>query len=230
MLKLFSREKPNFPYIYFIFLIILTVVAGGLGGYLWQVKGNASRSHELVLEINRLHADLVSQELSSNRVFADAQTQNNELKGSAQEMDAVSAVENEVKFNACKHITNFRYEQWYQDLKNESESYGTDLADSTSACFSRGAGLLIYLVPAGVPCQPADIYHFDINKNKLSKASFIQNTEQCFGVAEQFGKREGDIIKLKGFGEKDGCKWSDNFDYDFLKNTFELKERVGNCE
>lgn len=229
MLKKHLHKNLFSIYFYLIFLMIVTMVVGGLSGYFLYQKQRASNQHELVLEINRLHSESVSQMLMYNPATVAPQVATVELKSSAKEIKPENADQNEVKFNACEHISNFQYEKWYQDLKKESESYGVDLSDSTSACFSDESGLVIYLVPANEMCQPADIYRFDINKNKLSKAYFIQNTEQCLGAVEQFGKREGNVIKLKGYGVRDDCRWSDSFDYDFILNTFELKVRSNDC-
>jgi len=235
----YDSNKSYFGfYIYAVLLLALILTVGGLSGFLWHESSNKTVNHELIAEINRVKGE-DGFFVPSEKQFV-GNPEGNRLKGSAGEQKPVNPVgiplvEKQTeeskyanaRFDSCGLISNFWTEKWYSGLRKMLTEDEKDISDITSACFSSNAGLFVFILPGNF-CESSVIYHFDVDSKELLKTK-SESDYECLGTVEQFGKRVGNILKLKGYGEKDGCEWTDYYDYNYTNNTFELKTRSDDC-
>lgn len=169
------------------------------------------------------------QNASLQQQIADLQTQIEALKNPpAPPPEAIlSALPagTEIKFTSCDDIGTYVSKDWYEKFKQATADAKFDFTKITNTCYSENGKIVTALIPAVKPtlasaaCENGNILRYNITNNLVQAATILDKGIKCLGWPTQFGKREGTVIKMEG-----GVKPKMYFDYDFVKNTFELKK------
>jgi len=202
--------------------IIVTAFVVGTGVYFWQSSSAKVVEENLVSQINTLENRLVTSEKDRG-----AKVLPEEGVKTVKE-EAVEVVKT-APFNRCAHLSTFIYDSWYADFREIALSQGVSLAAATSACFSESGQLLAFIIPKG-QCQSSDIYRYNLAAKSLLEATVNDNGRGCLVTIEEFGKRQGAVLKLEAVEEKNDCRTEQYFDYDYTKNTLTLKREYGICD
>ncbi|MBN2096666.1 hypothetical protein JW752_04730 [Candidatus Peregrinibacteria bacterium] len=201
--------------------IVVTAFVVGTGVYFWQNTSAKRVEKNLTTQINTLESRLVTTEKDSAVLPAKEAPEK-----SAEEAPEVVSV---APFTRCAHLSTFIYDSWYPDFRKIAMEKGVSLTAATSACFSEKGQILIFIIPRG-QCQSSSIYRYNLEKETLFKAEVDDKGRGCLATIEEFGKREGAVIKLEAVEEKNGCRTEQYFDYDYTKNTLTLKREYGICD
>jgi len=200
--------------------IIVTAFIVGTGVYFWQSASASRVEKNLTSQISVLKNRLAAMEETSAVM---PETEEEETAEQGPEMVSVAP------FTQCAHLSTFIYDSWYPDFRKEALKKGVSLAAATSACYSESGQLLIFIIPRG-QCQSSSIYRYNLVKETLFKAEVDDKGRGCLATIEEFGKREGAVIKLEAVEEKNDCRTEQYFDYDYTKNILTLKREYGICE
>lgn len=176
-----------------------------------------------------------AQNVTLQQQIADLQTQIEALKNPpAPPPEAIlSALPagTEIKFNSCDNIGTYASKDWFEKFKQAAADANFDFAKITNTCFSENGKIVIALIPQPKPtlgsntCENGNILRYDITNNIVQAATVIDKAITCLGWPTQFGKREGTIIKMEGIVlNSESVKPKMYYDYDFVKNIFELKK------
>ncbi|MBI5413901.1 hypothetical protein HZA38_00085 [Candidatus Peregrinibacteria bacterium] len=132
----------------------------------------------------------------------------------------------QITFDGCKKIPEYSEEEWYSGFKSIAQEFFSQISD---ACYSQNGGMLLSLVH-GEYCESGSIYKYTIKSSSLEKATLNEKGRGCLAGMKNFGKREGNIIKMEGFGGDAGCSSKMFYDYDFLGNKVMLVKEYNICE
>lgn len=166
------------------------------------------------------------------------------LKGNSSQPAALTEKQTtpeEISFDGCGKLSKYENKPWYPELaknttlsvepvivKNvKTEEYkvrdNATLKNVYDACFSENGNLLVMLIPGGYAQGPT-IYRFDTKTYKLDRATLEDNERGWLASPYEFGKRTGNIIYLEGTSGDAGAGSTMYYEYDFVKNTVELKK------
>ena len=207
-------------------VILLTIVVTAFvvctGVYFWQNASGEVAENALNNKISILETRLTATEKETEVTPLTEE----EVSEAAEDVSKVIA---EAPFNRCAHLSTFIYENWYPNLRTAAKNKRLSLSDATSTCFSEAGELLAFIIPKA-ECQSSEIYRFSISNSSLKKAILNDKGRGCLATIEEFGRRDGQVIKLQGTELKDGCRTDQYFDYNYTTNTLELQREYGVCE
>ncbi len=203
--------------------IIVTAFVVGTGVYFWQNASAKRVEDSLTRQITVLESRLAAMEQDSATQPEEKEAETSEPRTETAEVVA------QAPFNRCAHLSTFIYDSWYPDFREAAMEKGVSLAAASSACYSENGQLLTFIVPKG-QCQGSDIYRYNLESGSLFKAVVNDKGRGCLATIEEFGGREGPVIKLTAVEEKNDCRTEQYFDYDYTQNTLTLKREYGICE
>lgn len=146
----------------------------------------------------------------------------------------------------CNDLANYAREGFYSEFVTALTKVGA-LSDPASvktygkimlgvndvkqACYSAEGKIFLALVPKG-PSPGTTEFHllkYDLDAKTLVDASLRGNWTSVSGPAE-FGKRDGQIIRMDGSVKEGICIKSGTYEYNYIQNTLTAKELCTSCE
>jgi len=95
--------------------------------------------------------------------------------------------------------------------------------------FSERENLLLVISP-GEYCGSGTLYKYDIKEDSLEEVVLDKKGRGCVSSMRDFGKREGSVLEITGFGGDAGCGVSAFYEYNIFDNQVELKKELISCE
>ena len=93
-------------------------------------------------------------------------------------------------------------------------------------CYSENGNIFVFLIPGGY-AEFGKIYKFNTIQYDFEEATILY--KGFLGSPQEFGKRDGNVIKLIGIEGDAGCSVEFFYDYDFVKNEVKLEKRRDRC-
>lgn len=135
----------------------------------------------------------------------------------------------EIAFDNCGNIDKYKDESWYYNFTKVLSNSSISISDIREACFSFDKTTLIAITEGGY-CEAGLLFQYKVSRNVLDKAVFDDHERGCVSWPDEFGKRNGKIISLQGFGGDAGCSGTMYYEYNYIDNKIELKKECGECE
>lgn len=135
----------------------------------------------------------------------------------------------EITFDGCGKISSYKNNSWYSSFNDTLNNNGILMDEISEACLSLNETILIAITEGGY-CESGIIFQYNISKNIITKATFNDHERGCVSWPNGFGKRNGYIIPLLGFGGDAGCSSTMYYDYNYINNTIELKKECSQCQ
>ena len=132
----------------------------------------------------------------------------------------------QVTFDGCGKTEKYAQEVWYENFKTAAAAI---LPQSPEACYSKNGFMVVLMVPGGY-CEGSTLYKYSIGTAALQKATVDSKERGCLASPQQFGRRDGNVIKLVGTEGDAGCGSQMYFDYDFINNKITLIKELRQCE
>jgi mannitol-specific phosphotransferase system IIBC component len=136
----------------------------------------------------------------------------------------------DIKFSKCGVSGAFRLEKWYPAFTEKLKTINLVPKNVTSACYSDGGNMLIFIAQAGKYCEGPKVYRYNLETTNIAAAEVLNKGVSCLGSLKEFGKREGNIINAIAPGGDGGCRREEHYNYDFIKNTVELIKSRSLCD
>ncbi|MBU0598575.1 hypothetical protein KKF61_06345 [Patescibacteria group bacterium] len=148
------------------------------------------------------------------------------------EFDEPDNLITEIVFDSCKGIGGYQSNTWFSNMEEWINKYEETytIEDIVDACLSLDGKMIILLV-TGDDCEGIHVYKYFIGyDNGVWKAEEIFQGKECLVSATDFGKRQGQIIPIKGTGVDSGCSSVMDYEYNIRQHILELKRETVQCE
>lgn len=123
----------------------------------------------------------------------------------------------ETTFDSCGSIDKYSDQNWYNKFSNQVAT-----SKVSDACLSLDGNLLIAIIPGGY-CEGPSIYRYRVAEDTIEEAVIDNRGRGCLASPQEFGKREGSVIRLgEGFGGDAGVSAVMEFDYNYSTNIVTL--------
>lgn len=143
-------------------------------------------------------------------------------------------------FKKCGQFNFFQTEEWYEQVSDLLELrrfqlFGAtdlvkiDLESVGAACFSGAGNILVMIIPDEEEGRGFGVLRYDTINNNIQIASLNVSGKSKIQSPIQFGKRDGNIIHLKGGEQTKQCYESMEYDFDFIQNEVTLTKSCKKC-
>lgn len=211
-----EQQTASSRFVKFVAAIVCAALLGGLIAY-WSID------------------TFEAQNASLKQQIADLETQIEELKNPPppppEAILSSLPTGMEIKFDSCGALASYSSKDWYAAFAQTAASAQLDVKNIKNVCYSENGKILVTLIPGDFKnCTNGIVARYDVTSGSIQQALINSKEQKCLGWPSQFGKREGTIIKMEGPAFGEGCKDKMYFDYDFVKNTMELKKVYTTCD